>query len=158
VLQPDGKLLIGGTLYASGAVVNAHGVDRLLPDGTADPGFRRPHAPGYVMTVALQPDGHVLIAGDFSSVDGTVRPRTARLHGNSPAPSLNIALVNDTAVLSWPVTSVPYQLHKSADLSQSGSWSPVSSIPAISGTHLTVPVPIVTERMFFRLAAPQTIQ
>jgi uncharacterized delta-60 repeat protein len=85
-LQPDGKVLIGGPyFYFNGA--NPHGVARLNPDGSVDNGFNGFNpgtgAPDNAMAAfALQPDGKVLIGGDFTTVNGLKRERLARLHPN----------------------------------------------------------------------------
>jgi uncharacterized delta-60 repeat protein len=83
VLQPDGKVLIGGFgSMVSGA--NHRGIARLNADGSADSTFN----PGAganesgVSSIALQSDGRVLIGGFFSAVHGTSRNRIARLHAN----------------------------------------------------------------------------
>jgi hypothetical protein len=54
----------------------------LIP-GRLDMGFEPGNgADDTVLAVALQPDGRVLIAGDFTTVDGVTRNRVARLNGN----------------------------------------------------------------------------
>lgn len=78
-VQPDGRLLIGGTVQLDG-VVGARGLYRLLPDGGLDPYFSNAGAVGggdAVHAIAVQSDGRILIGGDFSgglrrySADGT---------------------------------------------------------------------------------------
>jgi uncharacterized delta-60 repeat protein len=85
-VQPDGRILIGGSFSSfNGAACNRF--TRLNPDGSRDgswaAGFR---ADGAVRSIALQPDGRVLIAGDFATVNGALRPRIARLSGDTPLP------------------------------------------------------------------------
>jgi uncharacterized delta-60 repeat protein len=74
-LQPDGKILIGGdfTTYDGTA---RNGIARINSDGSLDPAFdpgTGTNANGYVNTMALQPDGKILIGGYFTSYDGTAR-------------------------------------------------------------------------------------
>ncbi|HXU78292.1 MAG TPA: delta-60 repeat domain-containing protein, partial [Methylomirabilota bacterium] len=100
-----------------------------------------------------QSDGNVLIGGDFSTVNGVVRPRVARLYGDSVAPSLNIARSNAFLILSWPVTVLNFQLQESTDLSLPNSWSFVAQSAATNGNQVTVTVSATTGRKFFRLQA-----
>ncbi|NKI36108.1 DUF11 domain-containing protein [Wenzhouxiangella sp. XN79A] len=67
-VQPDGRLLIGGTVQLDGSF-GARGLYRLLPDGSLDPDFSNAGAVGggdAVRAIAVQPDGRILIGGDFS--------------------------------------------------------------------------------------------
>ena len=85
VVQPDGKILIGGdftTLSPNGGapVVRNH-IARLNPDGTLDTVFD-PNANGAVRAIALQTDGKILVGGAFSgasSIGGQTRNFIARL-------------------------------------------------------------------------------
>lgn len=81
VLQPDGKLIVGGRgdLLSDGSYAFGPDVGRLNLDGSLDPSFHRPQATLSVRTLALQVDGRVLIAGDFTDVDGYARNNLARL-------------------------------------------------------------------------------
>lgn len=81
-LQADGKVLIGGTFSAVDNVPRMR-VARLNGDGSVDTTFN----PGSganetVFAIAAQPDGKVLIGGEFTAVDSESRRRIARLNGN----------------------------------------------------------------------------
>jgi len=89
VVQPDGKILIGGdftTLAPNGgpAVTRNH-IARLNPDGTLDTAFN-PNANSSVHAIAVQADGKILVGGDFSTshsepatIGGQTRNFIARL-------------------------------------------------------------------------------
>jgi uncharacterized delta-60 repeat protein len=86
VVQPDGKVLIGGDFRMlspnGGGPVTRNHIARLNSDGTLDTGFT-PIANGVgssVNTIALQTDGKVLVGGFFSSFGGQVRHHIARLN------------------------------------------------------------------------------
>src|SRR5687768_17379325 len=88
VVQPDGKILIGGgfsTLSPNGgAAVTRNGIARLNPDGTLDAAFD-PNANGSVNTIALQADGKIVIGGFFTTLSpnggvAVTRNRIARLN------------------------------------------------------------------------------
>jgi uncharacterized delta-60 repeat protein len=83
VLQPDGKVIIGGR-FTSVNSVGRNGIARLLSDGSLDnsfnPGTGIGRWPGEsIDTVAVQADGKVLAGGNFSSFDGIQRRSFGRL-------------------------------------------------------------------------------
>jgi uncharacterized delta-60 repeat protein len=77
--QPDGKVLVGGSLYLNGT---NYMITRLNADGSLDSSFNS--VPGYngVSSIALQSDGRVIIGGGFSTVHGASRNQVARLQAN----------------------------------------------------------------------------
>lgn len=79
-LQPDGKILLCGTflsLDSGDTSIARQGIARVHADGTPDAGFDL-KANNYVMTTARQPDGKILIAGGFTSLqpNGSTTPVT----------------------------------------------------------------------------------
>jgi uncharacterized delta-60 repeat protein len=82
-VQPDGKVLIGGTFTRIGEV-DFNRIARINRDGTIDPSF----APGggvegdsaAVFEIELQADGKILIGGPFDTYDGVSRVSLARLN------------------------------------------------------------------------------
>ena len=82
-LQPDGKVLIGGS-FTSYNGTTRNRVARLNADGSLDTSFA-PTGSGLnnsVYSLALQPDGKVLVGGEFTSYNGTTRNRIARLNAD----------------------------------------------------------------------------
>src|SRR6267143_1759101 len=83
VVQPDGKILIGGAFTTlspnGGAVVTRNHIARLNPDGTLDTAFD-PNANNTVLSIAVQADGKILIGGGFTTVLGVARNKIARLN------------------------------------------------------------------------------
>src|SRR3989440_5005748 len=73
VVQPDGKILIGGDFTAlapnGGASVPRNRIARLNADGTLDATFD-PNANSVVRSIALQPDGKILVGGNFTNIGG----------------------------------------------------------------------------------------
>ncbi len=81
-LQPDGKVLIGGSFSSYNGTVRSC-IARLNADGGLDTSFSvGTGANGQVYTLALQPDGKVLIGGQFTNFNGTASNRIARLNTN----------------------------------------------------------------------------
>jgi uncharacterized delta-60 repeat protein len=89
VIQPDGKILIGGYFTAltnnAGVAVTRNHIARLNADGSLDTAFN-PDAGGTVYAIAVQSDGKVLVGGQFGSVGGQSRPQIARLDAITGAP------------------------------------------------------------------------
>jgi uncharacterized delta-60 repeat protein len=82
VLQPDGKLLVSGSFQTVNGS-NARGVVRLLSTGAVDNTFSTGSGPTFsnvVTTMALQPDGKIIIGGSFTQFNGANRRRIARLN------------------------------------------------------------------------------
>ncbi|MDQ6704569.1 MAG: delta-60 repeat domain-containing protein, partial [Acidobacteriota bacterium] len=92
VVQPDGKILIGGDFTTlapnGGAAVTRNHIARLNPDGTLDTSFN-PNANGLVLAIALQADGKILVGGAFTNIGGQPRNRMARLDASGSADSFD---------------------------------------------------------------------
>jgi uncharacterized delta-60 repeat protein len=83
-IQPDGKILIGGNI-TSVAGETRIGIARLNADGSLDTTFQTTMTGtfgGIVSGITLQPDGKILIAGDFTTVGGEARRNAARLNND----------------------------------------------------------------------------
>ena len=86
-LQPDGKILVGGafTTLGGGATGTSvrNRIGRLNPDGSLDGGFN-PGAGDVVLALVVEPDGKILVGGEFTTLGGgtgtTVRNRIGRLN------------------------------------------------------------------------------
>jgi uncharacterized delta-60 repeat protein len=129
VLQPDGKIVVGGrfTHYSdgTGSTMLRAGIARLNPDGSLDPSFAAtgsgfnnrpgaiPNNGDFVLAVVLQPNGQLLVGGDFSRYsDGaspantfTLRNHVARLNTDgsldpnfAPPSGSTIGTVTDVAL------------------------------------------------------------
>jgi hypothetical protein len=78
-VQTDGKILAGGnfTLLGGGqsGLTPRNHIGRLNADGTLDVAFN-PGANGRVSVIVLQPDGKILVGGEFTMIGGggTGRP------------------------------------------------------------------------------------
>jgi uncharacterized delta-60 repeat protein len=84
-LQPDGKVLVCGNFTKfNSSKPNRARIARVNSDGSLDGSFAEGFggANGDVVSLALRPDGKILIGGVFSSVDRTTRSNVARLNPN----------------------------------------------------------------------------
>ena len=64
-VQPDGKILIGGS-FTTVLGVTRNNIARLNTDGTLDTAFN-PNANSLVYSIAVQADGKILAGGDFTT-------------------------------------------------------------------------------------------
>ena len=89
-LQPDGNIVVGGTFTSFNGASHNH-VVRLNPNGAVDSSFNEvPGANGSVYALALQVDGKILVAGDFTTANGVTRNRLTRLNADGTVdPSIN---------------------------------------------------------------------
>lgn len=82
VVQPDGKILVAG----SGLNINntPYSIVRLNTNGSVDPSFTlmTMAVSRGVEGIALQPDGKILIGGDFSNIGPETRNTIARLNAD----------------------------------------------------------------------------
>jgi len=79
VRQPDGKYIIGGSFTEVNGVP-ALNLARLNADGTPDVAYTMAcQANGPVLSLALQPDGRLLVGGQFTTLAATSRGAVGRL-------------------------------------------------------------------------------
>jgi uncharacterized delta-60 repeat protein len=96
-LQPDGKLLLGGQFTSFNGV--PHGpVARLNVDGSVDTNFSASVTAGEptIHSVAVQPDGKVLVGGMFTGMNGAPRIRLARVNANGSLDTNFVATVTSS--------------------------------------------------------------
>jgi len=86
VLQPDGKVLIGGNFTSYNGTDIKH-IARLNSDGSLDTAFDPGTGAGHTMfniapvnAIALRPDGRIIIGGQFNLYNGVSRPGIASLN------------------------------------------------------------------------------
>ena len=94
-LQPDGKVLITGNFGSFNGTARNE-VARLSDTGALDLNFNSGELlrSGFVSSLAIQPDGRVVIAGGFIAVNGTARNEIARLN---PDGSLDTSFTTDAS-------------------------------------------------------------
>lgn len=105
-LLSNGQSLIGGTISAgSGEFATVHNLARLNPDGSVDPTLAT--GSGFndrVRAIKAQPDGKILVGGEFTSYNGTTCNRLIRLNPDGSIDT-NISKVDNGIVYSIELES-----------------------------------------------------
>src|SRR5690606_36450331 len=80
VIQADGKIIVGGDFTSfNGTIINR--IARLNTDGTLDTDFNPGTGFNYgVRSTVIQVDGKIIVGGGFTSFNGTIINRIARLN------------------------------------------------------------------------------
>ena len=108
VAQPDGKILVAGSIASHAAEGSHAGLTRLNSDGSEDPSFHIGSgiAGGVVRQIFLLSNQQILLTGTFTSINSVACPGIARLN---PDGTLDPAFSVDPAVLglSYPVVMLP---------------------------------------------------
>lgn len=82
IIQPDGKIIIGGE-FTSYNGRNKNRIARLNADGTIDSTFKTDvGANDKVYITLLQPDGKIIVGGEFTSFNGTITKNLTRLNAD----------------------------------------------------------------------------
>ena len=100
VVQPDGKIVVAGDFNTLGGgafgTTSRNYIGRLYADGTVDADLN-PGANAVVFAMALQPDGHVLVGGNFTTLGGGGTGSTPRSHIGRLRPNGAVAAFNPGA-------------------------------------------------------------
>ena len=136
VLQADGKILV---MYASDFVrddgLSHSDLLRLNSDGSLDatvesafnrlivgpvygPNYRGAYAQGDILSMAVQPDGQIIVGGDFATYGAIARERLARI---STGNELNLTWADgDTSPRSFVITATDDAIIKPTETAQLG--------------------------------------
>ena len=151
-VQPDGKLLVSGVFTAVGGVT-FNRIVRLHPngalDGSFDPGLG---TDGNAWRMAVQPDGKVIVMGQYTSFNGEAKTGIARLIVKDSAvttpPTLKITLAAGKVTVSWAASATGYILEVADRL---GSWSASTASVVTTGDQKTVEETVTGTSRYYRL-------
>ncbi|OOV28670.1 hypothetical protein BXU11_01590 [Flavobacterium sp. LM5] len=97
VLQPDGKILVGGEFDTFQGISTSR-LTRLNTDGTIDTSFDTGNRfPAPIYSLSLFPDGKINVSGVFSSYKGFSSSYIIRLKGTPVTPSVNATTIQTNA-------------------------------------------------------------
>lgn len=108
-------------------------------------------------SLVLGPDGgvHVTGASDGDSSDGRAFDfATVKYVALPDAPSLSITRTNALVIISWPLTTLNFQLQVTTNLALPNSWSPVGQPAVTNAGELSIDLPATVGNRFFRLKSP----
>ncbi len=100
-IQTDGKIVIVGLFASVGGLPGRH-IARLNANGSLDSGFNPGTGADFeIYDVEMQPNGQILIGGNFDNFNGTPRSSVARLNSSGGLDfSFNVSTQFDSAILS----------------------------------------------------------
>lgn len=104
-LQPDGKAIIGGKFNLYNGIIRKR-IARLNTNGSLDNTFNsEKEVDNEIRSISLQPDGKIIIGGDFNTYDGTSSNTIARIQGiGSMSAKKSINTPNSKSILIQPPT------------------------------------------------------
>jgi uncharacterized delta-60 repeat protein len=154
-VQADGKILVGGNFSTVNGVTRK-GIARINTNGSLDSSFNPGSgADGVVSSMALQPDGNVLVGGGFVAINGIARPHVARLFGGAgftaASPLRVFSATVNTVTVAWPSSSSGVTLQQNTSLT-TPNWVNVPNAPATIGLEKQVTIS-TTGQGFFRMSA-----
>lgn len=126
VAQPDGKMIIGGTFTSVGGA-SRKSLARILPNGNLDITFSpvMNDAEPLVRTLALQPDGKVLVGGRFTSISGAARQGFARLNANG---TLDTTFTANVAAPDFATTVNSLALQADGKIVVAGAFATINGV------------------------------
>ena len=136
-LQPNGKVLVGGSFTTmDGASFNR--MARLLPDGALDTNFNPgTGANDSILAMALQPDGKVVLGGQFTDFDNAPYVHLARLLLSDPAETpviTSIAPLGPDVTLAWnSIENGIYRVEVASSMT-TPSWNALTNVTSTAKT------------------------
>ena len=110
-LQPDGKVLIGGAFTTVNGY-SRNGLARLNTDGSVDTTFGDyAGANDVVRGIAVQPDGQILVTGDFTTYNNYDYNHIVRLNGTDGSLDFNFTPGQGASAATEPVVVQPRRNH-----------------------------------------------
>lgn len=98
-LQPDGRIVISGLRVVDRPLQHLPVMNRLNADGSLDTSFHAPALDNPVEPLQVLPNGKILIAGYFGSIDGTPRRGIARLNADGTLDTTFTSPFQDSGVV-----------------------------------------------------------
>lgn len=98
-IQSDDKIVISGNFNLFNGI-NANRIVRLNSDGSFDSTFNVGNGTNdYILATSIQNDGKIIIGGAFTSYNGTLKNRIARINNDQ---SLNTGLFENKGLIVYP--------------------------------------------------------
>jgi len=129
-VQTNGEVIISGSFTTFNSTSIAGGLARLNTTGTLDATFNPGTGPNVNgVTVASQPDGKTLIAGNFTSFNGTNINRIARLNSDTSSTTLNLLNAqNYFGTYLQGTVSNTYRIEYTSKFNTPSLWTPLFNV------------------------------
>jgi len=131
-IQTNGQVIISGALTSFNGTSVAGGLARLNTNGTLDVTFNTGTGPnGSIGVLAMvgQPDGRNLIAGQFTSFNGTNINRIARLSSATSSMTLNLLNANNYfGMFVQGTVGYGYRVEYASKLNTTNLWTPLTNL------------------------------
>jgi uncharacterized delta-60 repeat protein len=158
VIQPDNRIIVAGQ-FTRFSGVTRRGITRLLPDGSVDPAINfGSGTDAFVNSVVVQADGHIVLAGGFSSYDGTTRRKIARIYGGSLSGSGRFEFTAPAFTVDENATNAVVSIRR-----QGGTALPISiqclsqggtAIPGVNYSNATQTITFPVGETFLNVLIP----
>lgn len=152
--QSDGKILIGGQFTNINGVPRRN-LARLHSTGQVDLSFDPGTGPdGPVNVIVIQPDGKILLGGNFTHINGIPRARLARLTSGpiSPLPRITArwTSASELTLTIGTRAGITYLLQSRAQLG-TGAWKTVATFAGDGGPKVISENPNPSASQFYRV-------
>ena len=141
-IQPDGKILVAGNFNGAGGQPR-NNIARFNADGTFDASFNAGaftafsssgnSIPVVINVITVQPDGKILIAGNFTTIAGTTRPNIARLNADGSLDNTFVTGSSTTTFIMGTVNAIALQTD--GKIMVGGSFSIQNNVGGVNTTR-----------------------
>jgi uncharacterized delta-60 repeat protein len=142
--QPNGKIL----------AADRYRLYRLLPTGRKDKTFKITEVDGEIGTIEIEPNGDILIGGEFTIVNGKSMPGIARLHGDAILESPDLTMRVGAVNLHFQVLGRPRPVLALEESTNLLSWKETFRTNFSGQIIITIPKPSVPQT-FYRVFAEE---
>lgn len=159
LLQPDGRpVVVGSFSYPFGQGLRNY-FARVGTNGVLDASYfpvlggSAPSSGGMFYSLAMQPDGKLLVGGAFTSINGTNINHLVRLNAEA-SPSANVELLNPNRYFGAYVSgtlSNTYRVEWTTNLATASLWTPLFNTTLVTNPQFILdPSPISGRQRYYR--------
>ena len=134
LVQPDGKLLVGGDFTSYNGTLAVNRIARLSTTGALDAAFTTAAGTAFnggVSSLNLQADGKILAVGSFSVFSATTRNHLARLNGTGALDSTFLGTVSGPSSTTYSVATQGTPTSGDGKVVIAGSFTSVNNSTSI---------------------------
>lgn len=154
-MQADGRLLCAGSFAYTApppTPYNQLNILRLNANGSGDATFR-PTLASSVNSLALQPDGRILLCGPITQLNGTNVFRVVRLWNGATSTGAvsQVSITMHAGITVSGTAGDSYRVDSTTNLNTPTLWTPVTNV-TLSGNSATTfdPIPVTRRQTYYR--------